>query len=185
MNLLTGGLLVRVQPEDPLTAPRCGATTRHGTPCQCPALRGRRRCRLHGGHSTGPRTSEGIARIRAAKTRDGRFSAEARALERLCRDHVARVRNVFKTVQDPHVRTHLLQRAGNVPEPPSRNYATWLEPKCNKLTSPGVEMTAPSLTSCALTAWVDSLEQCDFRIMPRVQTRIAPWWPLWRPATCQ
>jgi hypothetical protein len=34
-------------------APRCGAKTRAGTPCQCPALRSRKRCRLHGGLSTG------------------------------------------------------------------------------------------------------------------------------------
>jgi len=28
---------------------RCGATTRSGTPCQAPALRGKVRCRMHGG----------------------------------------------------------------------------------------------------------------------------------------
>ena len=30
-------------------SPRCGARTRLGTPCQGPATKGRRRCRLHGG----------------------------------------------------------------------------------------------------------------------------------------
>ena len=34
-------------------APRCGARTRAGTACQCPAIRGRARCRLHGGRSPG------------------------------------------------------------------------------------------------------------------------------------
>src|SRR5262249_42706028 len=34
-------------------APRCGARTDGGTPCQRPALRGRKRCRLHGGLSPG------------------------------------------------------------------------------------------------------------------------------------
>jgi glucans biosynthesis protein len=34
-------------------APRCGAKTRAGSPCLRPAIRGRRRCRLHGGASTG------------------------------------------------------------------------------------------------------------------------------------
>jgi glucans biosynthesis protein len=34
-------------------APRCGAKTRGGTPCQRPAIRGRKRCRLHGGLSPG------------------------------------------------------------------------------------------------------------------------------------
>lgn len=69
-------------PGDPSTAPRCGARTRRGTPCQCPAIRGRRRCRLHGGRSTGPRTAAGLARIRAANMRSGRYSKEHLALER-------------------------------------------------------------------------------------------------------
>src|SRR5262245_13242242 len=34
-------------------APRCGAKTRAGRSCQRPALRGRKRCRLHGGLSPG------------------------------------------------------------------------------------------------------------------------------------
>jgi hypothetical protein len=33
--------------------PRCNARTRAGTPCQCPAICGRKRCRLHGGLSPG------------------------------------------------------------------------------------------------------------------------------------
>jgi len=32
---------------------RCNARTRTGTQCQSPALRGRKRCRLHGGLSPG------------------------------------------------------------------------------------------------------------------------------------
>ena len=40
-------------------APRCGAGTRAGAACQRPAIRGRRRCRLHGGLSPGaPRGTE-------------------------------------------------------------------------------------------------------------------------------
>ena len=35
------------------SAPRCGARTRAGTPCERPALHGRTRCRLHGGLSPG------------------------------------------------------------------------------------------------------------------------------------
>jgi hypothetical protein len=39
-------------------AARCGAKTRAGAPCQRPAIRGRSRCRLHGGLSPGaPRGS--------------------------------------------------------------------------------------------------------------------------------
>lgn len=34
-------------------APRCGATNRVGLSCAAPAMRGRKRCRLHGGKATG------------------------------------------------------------------------------------------------------------------------------------
>jgi uncharacterized protein YjcR len=30
-------------------SPRCGAKTRAGTPCKAPAVKGKRRCRMHGG----------------------------------------------------------------------------------------------------------------------------------------
>src|SRR4051794_11778492 len=59
------------------SALRCGARTRRGTPCQEPALRGRRRCRLHGGWSTGPKTPEGRARAALARWRHGRRSKQA------------------------------------------------------------------------------------------------------------
>jgi hypothetical protein len=43
----------------------CGARTRKGTPCRClPLANGR--CKLHGGLSTGPKTADGWARVRAA-----------------------------------------------------------------------------------------------------------------------
>ena len=32
-----------------LASPRCGAKTRAGTPCRSPAVKGRARCRMHGG----------------------------------------------------------------------------------------------------------------------------------------
>jgi hypothetical protein len=32
-----------------LASPRCGARTRRGSPCRAPAVRGKRRCRMHGG----------------------------------------------------------------------------------------------------------------------------------------
>lgn len=56
---------------------RCGAKTRKGTPCMAPAIPGSGRCKLHGGKSTGPRTSEGRDRIRRAQVaRWERFRAE-------------------------------------------------------------------------------------------------------------
>ena len=32
-----------------LASPRCGATTRSGSPCPSPSVRGKTRCRMHGG----------------------------------------------------------------------------------------------------------------------------------------
>lgn len=55
----------------------CEARTRKGHPCRRAAMRGRRRCRLHGGLSTGPRTAEGLARSRRARWIHGRYSREA------------------------------------------------------------------------------------------------------------
>jgi hypothetical protein len=34
-------------------ARRCGAKTRGGTPCGSPAIKGKHRCRMHGGNSPG------------------------------------------------------------------------------------------------------------------------------------
>jgi hypothetical protein len=44
------------------------------------------RCRLHGGLSTGPKTPEGIERIRQAKTKHGRYSAAAKTARREARE---------------------------------------------------------------------------------------------------
>lgn len=47
----------------------CGARCRDGHACRAPVVRGRRRCRRHGGASTGPRTVEGMARALGALVR--------------------------------------------------------------------------------------------------------------------
>jgi hypothetical protein len=53
-------------------APRCGALTRARTACQRPALRGRKRCRLHGALSPGaPRGHEN------GNFRNGNWTADA------------------------------------------------------------------------------------------------------------
>jgi len=46
---------------------RCGAKTRKGTPCRNMSEPGRKRCKFHGGMSTGPKTAEGKARIAEAQ----------------------------------------------------------------------------------------------------------------------
>jgi hypothetical protein len=62
-------------------APRCGARTRAGTPCQCPAIRGRARCRIHGGRSPGaPRGA------RNGNYKDGHWTVEATEERRWVRE---------------------------------------------------------------------------------------------------
>lgn len=48
---------------------RCGAKTRAGTPCQCKPEAGKKRCKLHGGKSTGPKTGAGREAIRESNRR--------------------------------------------------------------------------------------------------------------------
>jgi hypothetical protein len=82
-------------PGDFSTAPRCGAKTRRGTPCQCPAMRNGR-CRLHGGLSTGPKTAAGKERSRTARWKHGRHSAAARAERESVRHLMRQCREMLK-----------------------------------------------------------------------------------------
>jgi hypothetical protein len=60
-----------MQPEILAKAPRCGAKTRSGYPCQSPAVRGRKRCRMHGG------TNQGAPKGNKNAWKHGNRSAEA------------------------------------------------------------------------------------------------------------
>lgn len=79
--------------EKVLTNSRCGAKTRSGTPCAKFSLASNRRCRLHGGLSTGPRTAEGRAVIAAAQYKHGRYVnwREKRAKEKYYLGEIKRV----------------------------------------------------------------------------------------------
>lgn len=48
---------------------RCGAKCRNGCACRMRVVPGKRRCRLHGGLSRGPKTAEGKARIAESNRR--------------------------------------------------------------------------------------------------------------------
>jgi hypothetical protein len=77
-------------------APRCGARTRSGRPCQSPAVTGRRRCRMHGGAPgsggpTGPRNGN---------YKHGRYSADAVASRRWLREQVRQVRALTRTLRN-------------------------------------------------------------------------------------
>ena len=87
----------------------CNARTRRGTACQKPPLRGKTRCRLHGGLSTGPKTPEGKARIAAAQWKHGRRSksftearkqiwADLRAVEARMRADASKLTSHLKLV---------------------------------------------------------------------------------------
>ena len=65
-------------------SPRCGARTRAGMTCRAPAM-ACGKCRMHGGASTGPRTAEGLERIRKARTRHGRRTAEMDRMRAMAR----------------------------------------------------------------------------------------------------
>jgi hypothetical protein len=58
---------------------RCGAKTRQGTPCQNPAMKGKSRCRNHGGKSTGAKTAEGLAKLSELHWKHGRCTKAAKA----------------------------------------------------------------------------------------------------------
>ena len=54
-----------------LASPRCGARTRRGGPCRAPAVRGKRRCRMHGGaHGSGAPKANQNARKHGLFTRE-------------------------------------------------------------------------------------------------------------------
>ncbi len=63
-----------MQQKNKLLSNECGAMKKSGTACQISPLKGKNRCRLHGGLSSGPKTAEGRARIAAAHYRHGRRS---------------------------------------------------------------------------------------------------------------
>jgi hypothetical protein len=74
------GQLKHGNPSGPRFGPdwpgrRCGAQCkRTGLPCRAPAVRGRNRCRLQGGRSTGPRTKEAKDRLRRAASKHGLYA---------------------------------------------------------------------------------------------------------------
>jgi len=82
---------------NPNAAPRCGARTRQGELCRQPAMPNGR-CRLHGGKSTGPRTPEGLERLRAARTTHGAYDAESMKVRALIRALKSRTKKLLELV---------------------------------------------------------------------------------------
>jgi hypothetical protein len=74
-----------------LASPRCRAKTRAGDPCRAPAVRGKRRCRMHGG---APRS--GAPRGNRNARRHGLFTGEAIAERRRIRDLLGEARKLLR-----------------------------------------------------------------------------------------
>ena len=58
------------------------------------------RCKMHGGISSGPRTAEGIERIRASRTKHGRYSQAAIAERRQSRQLIKTIRALIRSDTD-------------------------------------------------------------------------------------
>ncbi len=71
--------------QDLFASQRCGAKNRRGISCLAPAMRTKLRCRLHGGLSTGPRTTKGKARSSRNSLQHGEHTAENKSLDRMLR----------------------------------------------------------------------------------------------------
>jgi hypothetical protein len=86
-----------MRPPALLNHPSCGARTRSGAPCKGVAM-ANGRCRMHGGPSTGPKTPEGMERVRRANTRHGQYTAEHRELMQLIRELRADARETARRI---------------------------------------------------------------------------------------
>ena len=74
------------------TSPRCGAKTRKGTPCQAPAVAGRKRCRMHGGAQ-----GSGAPKGNQNALKHGLYTAEAKALNKHIRQLLREGKKVIET----------------------------------------------------------------------------------------
>jgi hypothetical protein len=89
---------------------RCGAKTRAGTPCKNPAIAGKQRCRMHGGKSTGAKTPEGRAKLRALHWKHGRATTEAKAEARRRAQVGREIRAELRDIEKEAIAAGLLGR---------------------------------------------------------------------------
>jgi hypothetical protein len=82
------------EPSPLRQAPRCGARTRSGKPCQSPVVNGKKRCRMHGGaKGSGAPSGE-----RNGNYRHGRFTSEAIRERRMLREWIKTARSTAAKV---------------------------------------------------------------------------------------
>jgi hypothetical protein len=78
-------------------SPRCSAHVRSGARCLAPAM-ANGCCRMHGGGSTGPRTPDGVERLRASRTIHGWRGVEASQFRQMLRTLRAETRRLRELV---------------------------------------------------------------------------------------
>ena len=78
-----------------LSSPRCGAKTRSSKPCKSPAVRGKRRCRMHGGAP-----GSGAPRGNQNALKHGQFTRQAVEERRRVQDLVRKSRMLLKQMKD-------------------------------------------------------------------------------------
>ncbi len=78
-----------------LSSPRCGAKTRSGKPCESPAVRGKKRCRMHG---CAPGSGAPLGNQNALK--HGQFTRQALEERRRVQDLVRQSRMLLKQMKD-------------------------------------------------------------------------------------
>jgi uncharacterized protein YjcR len=79
--------------ETMLSSARCGAKTRSGKPCMSPAVRGKKRCRMHGG---APGSGAPLGNKNALK--HGHFTREAIEARRAVQDLLRQSRALIAKV---------------------------------------------------------------------------------------
>lgn len=73
---------------------RCGAMTRGGTPCRAPAVKGKKRCRMHGGA-----TGSGLPKGNQNALKYGLYTAEMRALRKAASQNIRASRQAMREIE--------------------------------------------------------------------------------------
>lgn len=78
------------------SAPRCGARTKgnNGNPCRCPAIRGKARCRVHGGAR-----GSGAPRYNLNALKHGETTGEAKAFREEIRMSIQRSKKFLQNIE--------------------------------------------------------------------------------------
>lgn len=78
------------------SAPRCGARTKsnNGKPCRCPAIKGKARCRVHGGAK-----GSGAPWCNANALKHGETTGEAKAFKKEIRHAIQNSKNFIKNLK--------------------------------------------------------------------------------------